>query len=141
MTKPQENIQEKHNPPPNRDLGGRVCKYITSLTRVYPTCLQIILSSNFILQAALFKFQISPPPTLQNCTLQLQSPRFLCQIIQFQITIIKGWLKYIYRIFQLPNTAEFSVVFEYSGFKRAGFFAPIMSFFCPLVSKTEYIIL
>ena len=31
--------------------------------------------------------------------LQLQSPRFFCQIVQFQVIIINGWLKYIYRIF------------------------------------------
>ena len=71
----------------------------------------------FYLQAALFKFN------LQICTLELQSPSFFLQIVHFQVIIMKGWLNYIYRIFYLPNTAELSVVFEYSGFKRATFFA------------------
>ena len=52
---------------------------------------------------------------------------------------MKGWLNYIYRIFYLPNTAELSVVFEYSGFKRATFLLRLWALFGPLVSKTQYI--
>ena len=87
----------------------------------------------FYLQAALFKFN------LQICTLELQSPSFFRQIVHFQVIIMKGWLNYIYRIFYLPNTSELSVVFEYSGFKRATFFAQTMSFVWSLgVQNTVY---
>ena len=88
----------------------------------------------FYLQAALCKFN------LQISTLELQSHTFLRQIVQFQLLIMNGWLNCIYRIFCLPNTEELSVVFEYSGFKRATFFAQtIWAFFGTLVSKTQYI--